>query len=116
MNNLVNPSRGDAYVLGDSILRDPHWLEEIVKQDLAGVDRRKFSSSHKSVLMVVNDLDIMGVAILPTEANAPLVIDTDTVLAAPPTSELLQSIARRYSQIGYGIGRIRKVLGSCNVR
>ena len=100
MNNLVNPSRGDTYVLGDSILRDPHWLKEIVKQDLAGVDRRKFSSSHKSVLVVVNDLDIMGVAILPTEANAPLVIDTDTVLAAPSTFELLQSIARRYSQIG----------------
>ena len=57
--------------------------------------------------MVVNDLDIMGVAILPTEANTPLVIDTDTVLAAPSSSELLQSITRRYSQIGQCLGRVQ---------
>jgi len=100
MNNLVNPSRGDTDVLGDSILGDSHWFEEVVKQNLARMNRRKLSSSHKRVLVIVNDLDIVGVAILPAEANTPLVVDTNTVLATAPTLKLLQSIARRYSQIG----------------
>jgi hypothetical protein len=108
MNNLVNPSRWDTDILGDSILRNSHWLEEIVKQDLARVDRRKLSSCHKGVLVVVNDLYIMGVAILPTEANAPLVIDADAVLAAPSTFEFLQSIARKYSQIGQCLSGVQR--------
>jgi hypothetical protein len=108
MNNLVNPSRWDTDILGDSILRNSHWLEEIVKQDLARVDRRKLSSCHKGVLVVVNDLYIIGVAILPTETNAPLVIDTDTILAAPSTFEFLQSIARRYSQIGQCLSGVQR--------
>jgi len=49
--------------------------------------------------VVINDLDVMGVTILPVEADAPLVIDPDTVLAAPPTFELLQAIARRHAEI-----------------
>jgi hypothetical protein len=49
--------------------------------------------------VVVNNLDVMGVAVLPGKACAPLVIDPDTVLTGPPAFELLQPIARRDSQI-----------------
>ncbi|HXG69389.1 MAG TPA: hypothetical protein VNJ04_02110 [Gemmatimonadaceae bacterium] len=97
MNNLVNPSRGDTDVLGDSILRNPHWLEEVVKQNVARVNRRELSSSHNKVLVIVYDLDIMGVTISPFEAHAPLIIDPNAVLTATSSFELLQPIAWRYS-------------------
>jgi len=97
MNDLVNTSRGNTDVLGDSILRNSQGLEEVLKQDLPRVNRRKLSSSHKRVLVIVNDLDVMGVTILPPEAHAALVVDTNTVLATPPTLEFFQAVARRDS-------------------
>lgn len=49
--------------------------------------------------MVVNDFDIMGCIVLPDKANAPLVIDPDTVLTGTVAPEQLQPVARRYPQI-----------------
>jgi hypothetical protein len=34
-------------------------------------------------LVVIDNLDFMGIAIAPLEADAPLVVDTDAVLAGP---------------------------------
>ena len=49
--------------------------------------------------MVVNNLDLIRIAVSPAEANAPLIIDTDTVLARSVPLELLQAIARGDSQV-----------------
>lgn len=49
----------------------------------------------------------MGVAVLPAKADAPLVIDANTILAAASALELLQPIAWRYSQISQCIGRVQ---------
>lgn len=46
-------------------------------------------------LMVVNNLDLLGVGAGPTEANAPLVIDPDGVLSTAISFERLQMVARR---------------------
>jgi hypothetical protein len=49
--------------------------------------------------MVVHDLDIVSVALLPDEADPPLIIDTDTVLTSPLPLKSLQPVTRRQSQI-----------------
>ena len=67
---------------------------------------RKLSSGHERVSVIVNDLDFMGVAILPGKTDPPLVIDTNTVLAASPALELLQSIPWWHAQVFKGISRV----------
>ncbi len=57
--------------------------------------------------MIVHDLNIVSVSILPAEADPPLVIHTNAVLAAPSALELLQPIAWRYSQIAQCIGCVQ---------
>ena len=56
--------------------------------------------------MVVNDLDLVCIAILPSEANAPLIVDPDTVLPSALTSKLLEAISWRDAQILEGLGGI----------
>ncbi len=42
--------------------------------------------------MIINDGNIMGIAALPGEADAPLLVDADAVLALPITGERFQVI------------------------
>ena len=42
--------------------------------------------------MVVRDFDVVGKAVLPPEAHPELIVDADTVLAAPRATQRLQSI------------------------
>jgi hypothetical protein len=44
--------------------------------------------------MIVDDLNVVSVAIFPTEANTPLIIDSDRILAPPTSLQSLQSKAR----------------------
>jgi len=48
--------------------------------------------------MIVHDLHVIGVAVSPDEAQAPLVVDADTVLSGTVTAERLQLISRRRTQ------------------
>ena len=56
--------------------------------------------------MVVDDLDVMGVAALPTEANPELVVDADAVLTDAIAGKLLKSIGRRHLEVGEGGGGV----------
>jgi hypothetical protein len=49
--------------------------------------------------MVVNDLDLMGIAFQPSEVDAPLVIDPNTVLPSAASSQLLEPVPPRHAQI-----------------
>ena len=49
--------------------------------------------------MVVRDFDVVGIAVLPPEANPELIVDADTVLAATGATQRLQSISRRNRQL-----------------
>jgi hypothetical protein len=49
--------------------------------------------------MVINDLDIVGIAIPKTEADTPLVIDRDRVLALSISLQDMQTVARRNPEI-----------------
>jgi|GEM_PF-1269684 len=50
--------------------------------------------------MVIYDLDVVGVACLPTKAEPPLVVDSNRVLSFAISTEGLQPIARETTQIG----------------
>src|SRR5262249_5248950 len=49
--------------------------------------------------MIVDDLDIVGVAVAPAEADAPLVIDPNAVLPFAISGQPLQPISRRRPQV-----------------
>jgi hypothetical protein len=49
--------------------------------------------------MIIHDFDIVGIAIAPDKADAPLVVDANAVLPFPITSQRFQVIARRRPQI-----------------
>jgi len=49
--------------------------------------------------MVVSDFHIPGMAITPTETNAPLSVDADTPLASPVAPQGFQTVSRRYFQV-----------------
>jgi hypothetical protein len=48
--------------------------------------------------MVIGNLDIVGVAVFPSETYPPLVIDPDAPLAITRPAKLLQPVARRDAQ------------------
>jgi len=56
--------------------------------------------------VVVEDLNIEGVAVLPAEADPPLIVDTDIVLFLTISRESLESVTRRHPQIRQGLGRV----------
>ena len=49
--------------------------------------------------MVVRDLDVMGVAPDPAEADAPLIIDPDAVLTGTVASQLFETVSGRRPEI-----------------
>jgi hypothetical protein len=60
--------------------------------------------------MVIDDLDLVSVSLTPCEANAPLIVDADAVLAFAVTFQSLQSVARQRrkgAQIGRGVEHIQ---------
>jgi len=72
---LMRPG-GNSDFPGESIDTDVHWLHELLEKNLSGMDRiKQFLARHKSSLMIVDDLDVVSVAIFPHEANAPLAFE-----------------------------------------
>jgi len=49
--------------------------------------------------MIINDLHILGTRLGPSKADAPLSVDTNTVLTGSLALESLEAISRRHSQI-----------------
>jgi len=49
--------------------------------------------------MIIHDLDIFCARLLPTKADAPLIVDSNTVLSGPIAFECFETIPWWYSQI-----------------
>ena len=49
--------------------------------------------------MIVDDLDVVRVGSEPAEADAPLIVDSDAVLASPVSGELLKAIRGRDAEV-----------------
>jgi hypothetical protein len=112
MHDLIDPSRRHTDIPGQSVLGQAQRLEKIRREDFARMYGIQLASSHaipsSNELMIVNDLDLVGIAILPPEADAPLLVHANTVLACAIAPELLQSIARRHAQVVKLLGRIHR--------
>jgi hypothetical protein len=52
-----------------------------------------------TLLVIIGYLHFVGITMLPAEADAPLIIDPDTMLPVTATSQLLEPIAGRYRQV-----------------
>jgi hypothetical protein len=49
--------------------------------------------------MIINDLDFKGIASIPSETDAPLIVDVNTVLTGSITRESLKSVRWRNSKV-----------------
>jgi len=56
--------------------------------------------------MIIHDLDILGAAGTPHEADAPLVVDADRMLTKPISLQRFEPVARRRTQVVQGPDRI----------
>ena len=56
--------------------------------------------------MIVGDFDLVALAIVPHEADAPLVVDPDAVLTRPLPLQGFQAIRRRNAQVVESLGRV----------
>ena len=82
VDNLIDPARRHTDVFGDAILREPERLEKVEREDLAGVDcARACDWTCGSRSVVIAELDVVRVAVFPAEADPPLIVDANTVLA-----------------------------------
>jgi hypothetical protein len=64
--------------------------------------------------MIVNNLDVIRVSFSPFEADTPLLIDTDAMLARAITRQLLQVVRRGNAQIRQSLGSVKNLeLSSC---
>jgi hypothetical protein len=57
-------------------------------------------------LVIVDDLDIVGVAAAPTEANAELVVDADAMLTDALACKFLKSVGWWDLEVGEGGGGV----------
>ena len=57
--------------------------------------------------MIINDLHIKSVPPIPSEANAPLIINPDAVLAFTVPCKFLQTIARGYPQVSKNLRSVK---------
>lgn len=73
--------------------------DELLVQNLTGMERGQFFRSHDGLLMVIHDLDAVGIPILPEETNPPLIVDPDAVLAFAGTFQSLKTVGRWCLQI-----------------
>ena len=51
------------------------------------------------LLVIVDDLDVVRVAVLPPEADAPLIVDANAVLPGAIPFQLLQAVAGRDAEV-----------------
>ena len=56
--------------------------------------------------MVVDDFDVVRIGVFPSEADASLIVDTDTVLARAIPFQLLKAVPRRHPRVVERLGGI----------
>lgn len=100
VHNSADAAGWNSDFPGESIDTDVHWLHELLEKNLSGMDRvKQFFVRHRSSLMIVDDLDVVSVAIFPNEANAPLIINANAMLTLAVASQRFQAVARGSQQV-----------------
>jgi len=103
VHDLDDPVRGHSQLARELVRRDPERLEEVLDQNLAGMNWRTdllALPGHDVFLSVVIDhFDALGVSVLPHEADAKLLVHSDAVLAGPISLERFELVSRGYTKI-----------------
>ena len=108
MYNLVYSTRWNRYIFRKTILTDSQRIQKFLKQNFSRMNRWHCGGRHNALLMVIDDLDVSCAIRLPIEANAPLLINADTVLAPAISGKSLQHVAWRRTQVLYCSGCIQQ--------
>jgi hypothetical protein len=112
MHDLVDPSRRHTDIPGQSVLGQAQRSEKIRREDFAGMYWIQLSSGHTTpssdMLVIIDELNVVGVAILPTKADTPLLVHANAVLAGSIPPELLQSVTRWHAKIAELLGRVHR--------
>ena len=98
-NAAVRNAGGD----GELVLRDTQGHDEFLPENLAGMDIAE-GLFHGSGSMVIHDLHVAGVPVLPAEADTPLVIDANAVLAGAAALEGFQPVRGWNAQVSESAG------------
>jgi hypothetical protein len=103
MHDLVDATGRHAEIAGEAILRKPERLEKVCREHLARMNGTQLSTGHGApslgMLVIIDNLDLERIAVPPPEADSPLVVDANTVLACSAPAQFLQPIARRHTKI-----------------
>src|SRR2546423_4372350 len=78
--DLIDSARRHTGIFGEPVLAKGQRHQELLLQDLAWVHGGQLRTRHQYPSMVIGDLDVVGVAARPAEANTPLDIDANAVL------------------------------------
>jgi hypothetical protein len=89
------------------VLAQAQRPDELLVQNLTGMERGELLRSHDGLLMVIHDLDAVGIPILPEETNPPLIVDPNAVLTFAVTFQSLKAVGRRRLQIFKGTSPLK---------
>ena len=104
-DDLVDTTGRNTNVLGQAVLAESVGLQELGQEDFARMDGCELCHG-VHLRVVVDDLDVEGIGGAPDEADAPLIVDADRVLAFPISFQRVKAIARRNFQIGQSSGQV----------
>ncbi len=114
LNNGVDAIRRYAQGARQGVLADFQRLEEFFQQNLTGMDGRNFTG-HFTPLVIVNNFNLVGVPVLPDEAQPVAIVNTDAVLSFTVAAQFLQAVSGRHAQVfwaGSGIQNKQLAQGS----
>jgi hypothetical protein len=98
LNDFIDAPRRNAYVFGKPILGNTHGFQELLQQNLSGMNRGKVSFHGKFRSVIIGNFNIESISIPPAETDSPLVVYPDAVLANPIAPKRLQAIPWRNSK------------------
>ena len=96
-NNFMNTPRRDSNGLCQCRLTNTQRLQPVFQQYFARMNQRNLSC-HIFSSMIINNFDMIGIAVFPTKTNAPLVVNTNTVLSGTIPLQRLQPVSWRHTQ------------------
>ncbi len=88
------------------VLGDPEWVEELLEQDFPGVNGSDAGHGGLLLLVVVDDLDVLGPGVGPDETDAPLLVDPDAVLSGAVRLEGFEAVAGRGPEVVQRFGGV----------
>jgi hypothetical protein len=109
VDNSADSARRDGNIPSQFIDANTHWLHELLKKDFSRMDwfEQLLACHRSSFLMIVNDLNVIGIAATPQEAYTPLITNADTVLTFTVALQCFQAIPWRNHQILQGASTVQ---------